>query len=85
MINLFLNNFAALVGSQFLSLNARNPELFSYQNLHWIVASVCFITTIIVIFGMKEVIVRKDSKEEDPEQNNLVDRPNLKTIFQKSF
>ena len=59
MINLFLNNFAAMIGSQFLSLNAHDPEVFSYQNLHWIIGSICLVTIFFVILGMKEVIVTK--------------------------
>ena len=86
MINLFLNNFAALLGSMFLSLNAHDPKMFSYQNLHWIVASICFISTIFVVFGMKEVIIKKNLDADYKfEQSNLVEKPSLKIVFKTSY
>ena len=85
MINLFLKNFAFFLGSFFLSLNAHDPELFSYSNLHWMVASLCFLTIAFVVFGMKEVIVaKKDSDIYEKEQQNLVERPSLKMVIKSS-
>ena len=57
MLNLFLKNFAFFLGSYFLALEAHDKVLFSYANLYWIVSGLCFVTTVFVVFGMKEVIV----------------------------